>query len=80
MEDKFFRQEEIEAIGAALGETGDCLTGSEIGHILSACHMADPAPETTKRHRIHNALAADQNSRATDRCARLHASRHEAGT
>ena len=63
MDDKFFRQEEIEAIGAALGETGDCLTGSEIGHILSVCHMADPAPEAKKQHRIHNALAADQNSR-----------------
>jgi uncharacterized protein (TIGR02391 family) len=63
MENKVFRQEEIEAISAALGDTGDGLTGSEIGHILSVCRMADPAPEITKRHRIHNALAVDQNSR-----------------
>ena len=44
MEDKLFRQEEIEAISAALGKTGDGLTGSEIGHILSVCRMADPSP------------------------------------
>ena len=63
MESEFFTQEEVEAISAALGDTGDGLTGSEIGHILRVCRMSDPTPEITKRHRIHNALAADQNSR-----------------
>jgi len=63
MENKLFRQEEIEAISAALGDTSDGLTGSEIGHILSVCRMADPDPTLTKRHRLHNALAADQKNR-----------------
>lgn len=58
-----FTQEQVEAIAAALGDTGDGLTGSEIAHVLSVCKMADPDPHLTKRYRIHNALAADQNSR-----------------
>ena len=65
MEKKLFRHEEIEAISAALGETEDGLTGSEIGHILGVCRMADPTPDITKRHRIYNALAADQNGRGS---------------
>jgi uncharacterized protein (TIGR02391 family) len=63
MENKVFKQEEVEAISAALGNTDAGLTGSEIGHILSVCRMADATPDITKRHRIHNALAADQNTR-----------------
>lgn len=63
MENKVFKQEEIEAISAALGDTDAGLTGSEIGHILSVCRIADTTPDMTKRHRIHNALAADQNNR-----------------
>ena len=63
MESKFFKQEEIEAISAALGETGEGLTGSEIGHLLAICGMIDPTPTLTKRHRLHNALVADQNDR-----------------
>lgn len=58
-----FRQEEVEAIAAALGHTEDGLTGSEIGHLLAVCGMEDPTPQLTKRHRLHNAFAADQNSR-----------------
>lgn len=56
MENKFFKQEEIEAISAALGDMSDGLTGSEIVHILSVCRMADPDPALTKRNRIHNVL------------------------
>jgi len=41
MENKVFKQEEIEAISAALGDTDGGLTGSEIGHILSVCRIAD---------------------------------------
>src|SRR5229473_7316325 len=64
MGNKLFKQEEIEAISVALGDTADGLTGSEIGHILGVCRMADSNnPGMAKRHRIHNALAADQNSR-----------------
>jgi hypothetical protein len=45
------------------GKTSDGLTGFAIGHILSVRRMADHTPETTERHRIHDVLAADQNSR-----------------
>ena len=58
-----FRQEEVEAIAAALGDTDFGLTGAEIGQILSMASMADPSPQMTKRHRLHNALAHDQNQR-----------------
>lgn len=58
-----FRQEEVEAIAAALGHTEDGLTGPEIGHLLTVCGMADPTPQATKRIRLHNAFAADQNRR-----------------
>jgi uncharacterized protein (TIGR02391 family) len=75
MGNKLFKQEEIEAISAALGDTADGLTGSEIDHILGVCRMADRDPEMTKRHRIHNALAADQNSRG-DRTGVLAFMRH----
>jgi uncharacterized protein (TIGR02391 family) len=63
MEPKQFKQEEVEAISAALGDTNDGLTGSEIGHVLALCRITDRDPELTKRHRIHNALADDQNRR-----------------
>ncbi|MGK9235860.1 hypothetical protein KXS07_29910 [Inquilinus limosus] len=62
---ELFRQEEIEAISAALGDTEYGLRGAEIGHILSMCRMRDPSPTMAKRHRIHNALADDQNSRGS---------------
>jgi len=63
MENKQFKQEEVEAISAALGDTNDGLTGSEIGHILALCRITDRDPELAKRHGIHNALADDQNRR-----------------
>ena len=63
MSQTMFKQEEVEAIASALGHTDEGLTGTEIGHLLAVCKMADPTPTVTKRHRIHNALAADQNSR-----------------
>jgi uncharacterized protein (TIGR02391 family) len=58
-----FTQAQLEAIAAALGDTSDGLTGSEIGHLLTICKIPDTDPALTKRNRLFNALAHDQNSR-----------------
>jgi uncharacterized protein (TIGR02391 family) len=58
-----FAQAQLEAISGALGDTSDGLTGSEIGHLLAICQIADTDPAATKRHRLFNALAHDQNAR-----------------
>ena len=58
-----FSQSQLEAIAAALADTTEGLTGSEIGHLLMTCRMSDPSPSLTKRHRLYNAFADSQNSR-----------------
>ncbi len=58
-----FPQEQVRAIADALGDTTDGLTGSEIGHLLATCKITDPDPALTKRHRLYNAFANDQNRR-----------------
>jgi len=58
-----FSQAELHAIAEALGNTNDGLTGSEIGHLLATCEIADVDPTFTKRHRLYNAFAQDQNKR-----------------
>lgn len=58
-----FTQSQIEALAAALGDTSDGLTGSEIGHLLSVATMKDPGERLPKRHRLHNAFAESQNRR-----------------
>lgn len=58
-----FSQSQVEAIAEALGHTTDGLTGSEIEHLLAICIMEDINPDATKRIRLHNAFAADQNKR-----------------
>lgn len=55
--------DQIRAIADALGDTGEGLTGAEIAHLLSACQIIDTDPATTKRHRLYNAFAVDQNRR-----------------
>lgn len=70
-----FSQSQVEAIAAALGDTGDGLTGSEIGHLLAVVKMTDPGGDLTKRHRLHNAFVASQNARG-DRVAILAFMRH----
>lgn len=59
--EKTFSQSELEAIAAALADTSEGLTGSEIGHILATLKMADPAPTMTKWKRLHNAFVERQN-------------------
>jgi hypothetical protein len=59
--EKTFAQSELEAIAAALADTSEGLTGTEIGHILASLRMADPAPTMTKWRRLHNAFVERQN-------------------
>jgi uncharacterized protein (TIGR02391 family) len=58
-----FSQSQLEAIAAALGDTSDGLTGSEIAHLLATCSIADVDPTLTKRHRLYNAFVKEQNQR-----------------
>jgi len=58
-----FNQIEVESIANALGDTETGLSGSEIGHLLHTLKMPDPTPQITKRHRLLNAFAEDQNTR-----------------
>ncbi|WP_262966872.1 TIGR02391 family protein [Methylobacter psychrophilus] len=58
-----FEQGQLQAIADALGDTNDGLTGSEITHLLETCKIADTDPTATKRHRLYNAFAQDQNQR-----------------
>ncbi len=66
----FFTQSQLQAIADALGDTSEGLSGSEIAHLLATCGMSDPSPAMTKRHRLYNAFAESQNTRA-DRAAVL---------
>ena len=70
MAEKLFSQGELEAIAAALGDTADGLTGSEIGHLLVTITMVDLNPTATKWVRLHNAFVERQN-RAQNRRAIL---------
>lgn len=63
MSSLFFTDTQLEAIAAALGDTSSGLTGSEIGFLLSASRITDVDPSATKRIRLYNAFAVDQNSR-----------------
>jgi uncharacterized protein (TIGR02391 family) len=63
-----FTQAQLQAIAEALGDTNDGLTGSEIAHLLVTCSMADVDPTLTKRHRLYNAFAQDQNQRQNRTC------------
>ena len=56
-----FSQSELEAIAAALADTNQGLTGSEIGHLLCSLKMAGPTPMMTKWKRLHNAFVERQN-------------------
>jgi hypothetical protein len=70
MAEMVFSQGELEAIAAALGDTSEGLTGSEIGHLLASIKMIDPTPTSTKWVRLHNAFVERQN-RAQNRRAIL---------
>jgi len=59
--ERIFAQSELEAIAAALADTSEGLTGTEIGHFLASLKMADPTPTMTKWKRLHNAFVERQN-------------------
>ena len=59
--ERTFAQSELEAIAAALADTSEGLTGTEIGHILASLKIADPTPAMTKWKRLHNAFVERQN-------------------
>ena len=59
--EKQFSHSELEAFAAALGDTSEGLTGSEIGHLLATLKMADPTPDMTKWKGLHNAFVERQN-------------------
>jgi Protein of unknown function (Hypoth_ymh) len=58
-----FAQSVMTAIADALGHTEEGLTGIEIAHLLETCYIKDVRPDLTKRYRLYNALANDQNTR-----------------
>lgn len=58
-----FTQTQLEAIANALGDTDEGLKGGEIGYLLASVRIQDTDPTLTKRHRLYNAFAHDQNSR-----------------
>jgi uncharacterized protein (TIGR02391 family) len=53
----------MQAIADALGDTDQGLTGSEIQHLLATARIEDVDPGITKRKRLYNAFANDQNKR-----------------
>jgi uncharacterized protein (TIGR02391 family) len=62
-----FSQSDVDAIAKALasGSEGEALTGSEIGHLLAFCRMAefDPGNGVTKWKRLQAAFVRKQNAR-----------------
>jgi uncharacterized protein (TIGR02391 family) len=59
----FFAQDKLQGIAQALGDTGQGLTGSEIGYLLEHCKIYDTDPAASKWKRLYNAFANEQNSR-----------------
>lgn len=57
----------LQGCAAVLGETQDGLTGSQIGSLLAAIRMADPAPTASKAKRLEAAFVASQNAKGTAR-------------
>ncbi|ACL63333.1 TIGR02391 family protein [Methylobacterium nodulans] len=62
MAEKCFKQSELEAIAAALGDTSQGLSHPDIAFLLSSCEMRDPSPSLSKRRRLYNAFAEHQNA------------------
>jgi uncharacterized protein (TIGR02391 family) len=60
-----FRQEHLEAIADALGDTDEGLKNSEIDFLLESAKLSNPGPGT-KRDRIYNAFVEYQNREQTN--------------
>lgn len=62
---RIFKQGEIERIAKIIGDTGNGLTGTELGHSLQSTGIADTDPGITKWKRLYNALALAHNNRGS---------------
>ncbi|MBL1214982.1 MAG: TIGR02391 family protein [Ignavibacteriae bacterium] len=62
---RIFKEGEIERISKIIGDTGNGLTGTEIGHTLRSSGIADTDPGITKWQRLYNALAKAHNDRGS---------------
>ena len=60
-ENPCFTQSQLEAVAAALGHTSEGLTGTEIQHTLRLAKIDDMDAQNTKRLRLFNAFATNQN-------------------
>ncbi len=56
-----FTSDQLETICKVLADTGDGLTGTEIGRMLEQCGIKDPNPALAKHKRLFNALCLRQN-------------------
>ena len=56
---------QIEQIAHIMGDTDNGFTGTELGHHLAQCHMADPDLGMTKWKRLYNAFGAAVNNSAS---------------
>jgi uncharacterized protein (TIGR02391 family) len=56
-----FDASQLEAACRVLADTGDGLSGTEIGYVLQEIEVPDPDPNYTKWKRLFNALSAMQN-------------------
>ncbi|RUW02781.1 TIGR02391 family protein [Mesorhizobium sp. M1A.F.Ca.IN.022.05.2.1] len=59
----YLTQDQLQAIADALADTSEGLTGSEIAFLLQSCRIKDTDASMTKRHRLYNAFAHEQNQR-----------------
>lgn len=55
-----FDDTSLQAICDIVGDTGDGLTGSEVGRLLALSAIEDVAPRATKKHRLFAALYSKQ--------------------
>ena len=60
---KKFDNDQLSALAAALGDTENGFTGTEIGELLRELRIEDVTPEATKRKRLHAAFSCDQQLR-----------------
>ena len=76
-----FTQSQLESIAAALADTDEGLTGSEITHLLATARINDPIPGITKRHRLYNAFCRQSELAAGSHAhSRFHSSSNKART
>jgi hypothetical protein len=58
----------VESVSEVLADTSSGLTGSEISRLLAKVGVPDLDPLNTKRHRLSNALLAQQQRQQASNC------------